>query len=773
MDPKLAERQSYYGAFETARADQSAADMTTQLRQELGKMPLDGTVDPKAVSEQFYKDHIGNGTGDRQYDDRLLAQFGRQAVSQVAAANEDITKTVKQNTTQAIISNAAQTLMNGGMTMGKLADMRGQIATVSNGDTKMADAILFASLGSVQNDVQAISVLKSMQDLGMDKEYPDQFNKLSGLMLERTNKVKTFDAGLAVDNYHWDWALERAKYPRGILPPEKVAEFASRWFAIDSIHGVGRNGSGLEEMLDRGAAKEVRQNAWDMAYSGKLGTQNLSRVASSLNETAAKVLGQDYDSAASRQMSARSPALKATLDGTGIVNPMASEAAAKDYATFVLTPGHRAASDDTISDTFKSTMGSPLNGKDPAAMARSFGFYNSLSQGGLSKDQLHRYFPDSTTENHFWGMQGMSQGGRSITQIAKDLTDYPYDQKVLDDASINGRVNLAKLSGINGKPEDIDRKIVAARDAAFLDSDARKHWYTLNASVGVDSNDGAAFDSLLADQFMIMKRGGKAVDIDQAIKNVAGQTGGYLMTPTVNGGLQAYRDPYGGRGRSLLAPLNIDDSSPLSISKGFRPIYALGAKVTNSMGEPEDTLVTWKEDAAKAAKRFPGMIDEEAGLYLERQDKNGLSMVKDHTGQMIQFMPGQKIVTPVTRTASRAAEAGTQVEIPGVLPVAYQTVKGRPAGTITTTADEAVEIPKDPKAAAEFFRKNLGPGWEVLPIGFDGPNGKGYVMHYAPRVKIGEAEKAQEIIDRGARVLLARKRYPTGPEYLPGIAYLP
>ena len=759
MDPRYVDRQDYYGAYQTAAADQSATQLSGLLKDKLASMPLDGSADPQAISEQFYKDHIGKGTGDRDYDDRLLSQFGRQAAGQVTAAQESIFRTTKQNTTETIITNASQTILRGEMNAGKLADIREQIASVSQGDRKIGDQLLFASLSSVQNDGQATSVLRSMQDLGMDVEHPEQFNKLSGLMLDRTNKVKSYDAGLAVQNYQLELAQDRSQYRGGVLPPEKVAQYAQRWYGIDSVHGVGMEGSGLVAMMDRGIAKEVRQNAWSLAMTGKLGTNTLSRVAASLGESPGAVMSKDYDSAVSSFAVSSSPALRATLDGTGIIDPMKSDAAARDYASIVMSTAHRAASDNTISDTFKSLMGSPLTGKDPAKMARSFAWYNRLyADGGLTKDELHRYFPDSTAENHFWGMQGMSQGGREMLQIAKDLTDYPYDQKVLDAGMADGRLNLAKLSGLPSKPEDIDAKISKARNAAFLDSGNRRQWYKFDAAVGTDSNESAVFDALLADQFMIQKRGGKQVDIDAAVKAVAGQTGSFLLTPTANGGLQAYRDPYQGRGRTMLQPLNADASSPISVAKGFRPVYALGAQIANAAGELEDTLVTWAEDAQNASKSFPGRIRPDTKLYLERQGKDGLSMVKDETGSMIQFMPGHKVVMPVSKTVERPATEDYEMEIPGTLPVQFMTVKGRAAGTVTTVTNESVEIPKDPKAATAFFRKNLGAGWEALPIGFNGPDGHGWVLHYAPRVKVGEAERDQQIAERRTATMNERAR---------------
>lgn len=737
MNPDTSNRQSYSGAYQTSAADAQAFELGEGLRAELAKQPLDGSVDLQKFTEDFYKGRVGTGSGDRDYDERLLSQFSRSAEKQLAQHSEAQRSTILQNSTaEAIQQFTKRVLSPEGITTPQFAEMRERVGALVRGDAVQRDKIIMSAIsGAVQNDGQGVSVLRAMQDLGMDQTQPDYFNHISGEVLKRTNAIKTFDAGQAVQRYQMDMAMERGQYPHGILPPARLAEYTQRWFNIDSIHGVGMGGSGLQQEWARSTQREAGMNLWDVAYRGDLRTQDSTRVASSFGKSPSTVLSEHYDAAMSRTVAGMSPALAASRDGTGLVRPSASDEAAADYANFILSGGpnggHRAASQDTISDTYKTEMGNPLFGRDPKAMARSFNFYNALANGGVTKDQLHRYFPSEQAENTFWAMRLLSNGGRDIQQIAQDLVDRPYDAKDIEQVARSGRFDLAALArrgGVSGRPEEIDKKIGEARTSSILDSADRKKWFG-NATVAVDSNELATFDGLLADQFQLHLRTRGKIDLDAAVKEVSGQTGKFVLVPGFGGTLQAVRDPFKGAGRVMAHPLNEDPSHPLSVSKGYSPIYAPGTRITNAMGDQEDLAVTWAEDASQAGKNFPGKVGDGDKLYLERPGASGLSSVRTETGNRIQFMPGEKVALRTGPSSFFDSKAGL-VE---------------------------AAVPSDPQAAAEFFRQNLGPGWYVQRDGYNGPQGQGYTLYYGGRLKTGEKEREAMTHARAAAVMERRQ----------------
>ncbi|MDR6455497.1 hypothetical protein [Variovorax paradoxus] len=747
MDPQYADRHAYAGTYQVSAADAHAFELAEGLRAHMAKQPLDGSVDLNQVARDYFKEQVGSGTGNPDYDARMLSQFSKSADQQIAQYQEASRATVLQNTTAEVIEQFTQRVLSPeGITTPQFAEMRERIGNIVHGDTVMRDKVLMSAIaGAVQNDGQGQSVLRSMQELGLDKTEPEYFNRISGEVLRRTNAVKTYDAGEALQRFHQDMAMEKGRYPHGILPPDRVAEYARRAYTIDSIHGVGLDKFGLVGEWQRGLQKEAGVNLFLAAKRGDYGTQDSMRVASSFGKAPGAVLSEHYDVGMSQDASALYPALAATRDGTGLVRPMANDEALQSFALYSLDKGTRAASQDTMSDTYKAEIGNPLMGRDPALMERGFNFYNTLLKGGMTKDQLHRYFPNEQAENTFWAMQIMSNGDRGIKQIAKDLVDRPYDAKDIADVARTGHIDLAAVArkgGVTGRPEEISKKIEEARTSALLDSVDRKKWFG-NATVAMDSNESATFDALLLDQFQLHKRTRGAINLDDAIKAVAGQTGKYVVVPGFDGALQAVRDPFGGQGRQMLHPLNEDPSHPLAVSKGYAPIYAPGTKVTNALGDQEDLVVTWAEDASAAHKLFPGKVAEGSKLYLERPNRSGLSAVRDGSGQAIQFMPGESVALRTGPSSLFNSKAGLT----------------------------ATPVPTDPKEAAEFFRKNLGPGWYAQQDGFHGPNGQGFTLYYGARLKVGEKERDTEIAKRQSLVMKYRNGthvQPNGVTDLPG-----
>ncbi|MET3461437.1 hypothetical protein [Variovorax atrisoli] len=752
MNPAYADRHAYAGTYQVSAADAHAFELSEGLRAHMAKQPLDGSVDLNKVARDYFKEQVGSGTGNPDFDARMLSQFSKAADQQIAQYQEASRATVMQNSTAEVIEQFTQRVLSpGGITTPQFAEMRERIGNLVHGDTTLRDKVLMAAVaGAVQNDGQGQSVLRSMQELGLDKTEPEYFNRISGEVLKRTNSVKSYDAGEALQRFHQDMAMEKGRYPHGILPPDRVAEYAQRAFGIDSIHGVGMDKfPELQHEWNRGLQKAAAENLWTVAFNGGLGTHDSMHVASSFGKAPATVLSEHYDSAMSAKVSEVSKALAATRDGTGLVRPSLTDEAAQDYARFILAGGpnggHRAASQDTISDTYKAEMGNPLIGRDPERMQRSFNFYNSLRAGGLTDAQLHRYFPSDAAENMYQAMRSVSDGPLGIKGLAKYLAEHPSEAKDFAEAGRSGHVDLATIArkgGVVGKPEEIDRKITEARNNAMLDSAERKKWFG-NAPVALDSNESARFDSLLLQQFYIQKAARGVIDLDSAVKFVAEQKGKYIVVPGFDGALRVMRDPFEGRGQTMLHPLNEDPAHPLPMAKGYAPIYAPGSKITNAMGAEEDLVITWAEDANAAHKMFPGKIAEGDKLYLEGPSAAGLSKVMTASGGTIQFVPGEDVALRTGPESFFNAKAGLT----------------------------ATKVPLAPKEAGEFFRKNLGPGWYVQRTGWDGPTGTGYELYYGGRIKVGEKERETEIAKRQSLVMKYRAGthvQPNGVTDLPG-----
>jgi len=241
QNPAYADRHAYAGTYQVSAADAHAFELSEGLRAHMAKQPLDGSVDLNKTARDFFKEQVGSGTGNGDYDARLLSQFSKSAEQQIAQYQEASRATILQNSTNEVIQQFTQrVLSHEGITTPQFAEMRERIGNLVHGDTAMRDKVLMSAIaGAVQNDGQGVGVLRAMQEPGLDKQEPEYFNRISGEVLKRTNAVKTFDAGMAVERFHQDMGLEKSKYPHGILPPSRVLDFAQRAYAIDSVHGVG------------------------------------------------------------------------------------------------------------------------------------------------------------------------------------------------------------------------------------------------------------------------------------------------------------------------------------------------------------------------------------------------------------------------------------------------------------------------------------------------------------------------------------------------------
>lgn len=732
LDPANAERRDYFEAYQTSAADAQAHQLSEGLREHLAAQPLDGSVDLAQVAQDYYRKEVGTGTGDPTYDARMLSQFSRAAEAQVSQFAEARRSTVIQNTTQATIEQFTQRVLSPeGISTPQFAEARNRLLPLVHGNTAMRDKLMLAAIsGAVQNDGQGLGVLRAMQELGLDKSEPAAYNRISGEVLKRTNAIKTYDAGLAVQTFQQDMALEKRKYPQGILPPEKVAEFARRAYGIDSAHGTGLEVFGLNAEFARSVVQQTQTNMFKAIATGAYGTMNAADVLAAHGMPTSAVLEKGFDAGMAdvvTELSRSNPGLAplvATKNAVGLLEPMASDQAAVAMARVQLNPLIRKASLDSMSPRMKEHFGRPLVGKDPAAALRAHTYYRTLQEGGMSREELHRYFPDSATENRFYAISAFNQSPMGQRTAIQSLIDNPYDADTFADALKTGKPNLAAVAkrfGASGNAADIDATIAKQRTASILESTDRQRWFK-GYTVSMDSNEEVAHDLRVLEQLYVQRVSRGTVDVEQAVE-AATQNGRFILVPGMNGNLQAVRDPFKGAGQVMGQPLNNGPDHPFSTAKGFSPIYAPGARLSNARGEPEDTLVTWAEDAREAHRLFPGMIAEHEELYLNRPNAAGLSQVRKSNGAPVVFRPGQPI----------ALRVGPEALWDSMFPV----TSGNPRGLASTT------VPRDPEEAKMFFRARLPAGWFAVA------EGGNYVMYYGSRLKYGEREMQEAIARRG------------------------
>lgn len=759
MDPANADRRDYFEAYQTSAADAEAHRLSEGLREHLAAQRTDGSVDFAQAAEDFYRKEIGKGTGDPVYDARMLSQFSRAAESMVSQFSEARRSTVLQNSTGSMREEIARAIVAPeGIKGPHLSELTDRLLTVTHGNTEHRDKLLLSIIeGAVQNDAQGASVLTALQELGYEQREPEFYARVDEAILKQTNRVKSFEAGVAVQTWAHDLIAAKGNYPDGVIPMEKIVEFQDRAFAIDTAHGTGHAPfDALNTEFLRSVKRETSVNYFVSGFTGKFGTHDGGAIAVAHGKPESAVLRDGYEPGLAQVVEALAPSmpglkdLAATKNALGLLEPMNTLASATAFARLNLTPEYRAAAMDTLSDRLKDVAGLPLLGRDANASFVSYSYYDTLRQGGMTADQLRRYFPSDDAANRFYAISGLANSPMGLRGAIKFLADNPIDAQKFATVHKTGKVNLSELAAQYGssiRPQDFDGKVHKGRAKAILSAADRDGFFD-GSDVGLDSAGIAQFDTLVAHQLMIQGATRGAVDVDAAIEQ-AGKVlaGKYLVVPGFNGIPQAFQDPFDGAGRHIKQPLNEAADHPLSISKGYEPIYAPGVRIVNAMNAEEDTLSTWNSDAKEAHKLFPGKIRPHADLLVGRPNKAGLSPVTDVAGTPIVFYPGEKVAF---RTG-----AAPLIDV-------FRTSRSNKKGL------ESVDVPADPDDAAAFFREKLPKGWFAIATGGV------YQLHYGFRVEVGQKELEQRIKTRGEFFKEMRERDNSAdrPTVLPGGASL-
>lgn len=729
-DPRYLDRQAYAGAYETAAADDHALDLNEGLRAKFAALDLsDPNLDLHKMAEDYYRENVGNGTGQGQYDARLLQRYTSASQSLVQQYGEGQRSTIQSNARAELIeSTTRQVLSPTGITTPQLADARERLTYLTHGDRATADKLLMTALSGQQNAFQGDAILRSMQDLGMDVNEPDLFNNISGQVWKNQSSVKTRDAGIAIQNWNLDLAAERANYPSGILPLDRVMEFASRAQAIDGVHGVGIQRFNIEQLMEQSAKQKVRLSGIEGLITGRFGNADLAMASRANGDSSvAETLRKDFQPFvnSSRGLGA-DPVFNATRDDLGNVRPlMTAESSAKfgrwSALLFERFGGIAPWDKETTQRVAAGLMSNSLD-----SIKNSYLTLRALRDSGVSRDHLSQFFGgDAAAEGHFNALDAMVLAGTSIEQAAKFQVEHPFDAKKLGDAAKGGDVAgmIAEVLGpVSGaKRQDIIDEINKAQKAAILDSSGRKKWFG-SVNIGLSHGDARVLLGSALRTAMLWREAGHAGSVKDLMTAAVGGAGKWVVYPGAGGGLTAYRSSFGDLGMSLAAPIN--HSGPMSTEKGYRPIMAFGARVLNLAGEVEDTLATFREDSERAIKAFPGKFTGDYDkFYVDRQGPDGLSLLHDANGMVPAFRPGESV----------------------------------------TLDGKAVKVPVDPQAAAEFFWDHFqDSGFMFKQDGAPGPDGQTWQAYYAPRVK--RWNENVEVAKGSARVAAMQAREKQGGE---------
>jgi hypothetical protein len=691
-NPAYMGRQAYSGVYTDAAAAESARKGADAVREQLRSMPLDGTVNPRDIAEQVFRTEYGpRGTGNPEFDAAWVNTFRHQVEPMVVQAGEQVARTVEANRFQTIRSDAINTLLDPSKaTPGALEELQAKVLVASRGDQAVADRQLETIVTQAfMNDGNTTAILNSMKRNGYAQRNPDSYLRLSEQAFNRTNAIKTWQAGTEVEQWGSDFdAAMRAG--NGFVPLQDIVGFAARAYSIDSKHGVGS--ARFMDRLNQAWAQSAKTQAEVNVILTSLATGTPGALVAAANGVEiSKAMEKHFDPAVAQfvQMNARQfPELSKTADGQ-MVNPLASPQAAKEYGRLIGQPSFVSAAPEGQSATYKSLIGNALLGTDPQAGTNAV---HALAQyEALNGQEMTRKLVRSDDE---WNIYVAAKtSGREYSAYFAARHENPTDTKLLDAANA-GTLDWAKLLG---KPDtkrgEIAAEVMKAQDAALLKSIGRDGWFR-SPNVAMSDRMRSDFSAKMASFLAEQRRTGGALDVSNAAQHVLaslrtestaipGQDGSLVLYPKTRG--------LGGEVRD----------QPIKLPNG-KDAYAPG-KVRNYAEEEEDTLETWRNDMEALPTTLPGILSVRGvehsadELYLDAPGASGIPGV--HTvmapgGQRLSFMPGRPFTT--TRT----------IQGPAVI------TKGI-TGKRTETVNEA--SPTDPVEFEKYLAARLPKGFHLIP----------------------------------------------------------
>lgn len=729
-DPRYLDRQAYAGAYELAAADDHALDLSEGLRSKFATQDLsDPSLDFHKMAEDYYRKNVGSGTGQGQYDARLLHRYTSAAESLIQQFNEGQRSTIQSNVRAELIeSTTRQVLSPTGITTPQLADLRERVRYLAHGDRAIANKLFMAALAGQQNAFQGDSILRSMQDLGMDKEEPELFNSISAQVWKNQSSIKTRDAGRAMQNWDMRLAAERMKHPGGVLPLDTVMDFAEQAQAIDGVHGVGLGRFNIEQLMVQSSKQQVRLNGIVGLINGRFGNADLAAAARANGDpSVSTMLRKDFQPFMnSAHGLGADPVFNATRDDLGNVRPLLTAESSAKFGMWSAQLFQRFGGISPWDKETEQRVAAGLTGNSIDGIKNSYLALRAARDSGVSRDNASQFFGgNAAAEAHFNGLDMLVRAGIPIEQAAKAQVEHYYDAKDLGDVAKTGDVTgmIARVLGpASGKNrEDIAKELAKAQQDAILDSTDRQKWYR-SVNIAVAEQDRVPLQGAMLKTAMLWRDSGYNGDLKDLAKSAVGGAGKWVVYPGAGGGLTAYRNSFGDLGMSLAAPIN--HAGPMSTEKGYRPIMAFGARVLNLAGEVEDTLATFREDTETAHKLMPDKFNGDPDtFYVDRQGPDGLALIRDSVGMAPMFMPGEEIA-----------------------------VNGK-----------AAKVPVDPQAAAEFFREHFqDSGFMFKQDGAPGPDGQTWQAYYAPRVK--RWNENVEVAKGSARVAAMQAREKQGGE---------
>ena len=742
-------RYDYFTAYQKTLGNNVSQKVASDFANILANAPTDGSFDAAKAQDDMLQREYGKGTGEKQFDDSFLFGFKRQTDPLVRTHQAAVVQTTHANSFGALDEETSGLLASQqGFTEGQVTDLQSRYVTLAQGDQGKGKKLFTAALlGGIYNPGQAQSSLVALTDSGWAQQNPVEYGEFTKAAVGRVAGLSSMEAMTAytsLGNRVTAAVADPSLTGKALLDLNAEVQ--------DTFRRLG--GSNAAESLLARIAHEVPRffqnkavtNAIIQAHDGNVPLEVIAaNMASKPTEEVNKFFDDALVQLANRPDASgntRAPALAATARGN-FMDPLASDAAASDFARLVTDSKVLSASAGMLSTNYKSALSRGLtDGMKPDVQARALGMFKSIEQV-VGKDFIGRYM-DPAAEGQYRAAR-LYAGSNSLDYFTRLATN-PAEKELFKEPNLP----WAKLTGSTKKDSEVETEVDTALKNGLRTAVDRDGWCS-GYSVTIPNPDmQREMQGEVARQLTRQNTTNGTANLDDAVRLTLDSYKDRVVTlPGRNKTMQVVMDPMQGKGRSIESPVSIIDG---------QPVYA-PFKVKNAIGETEDPVKTFRSDLDAAQATLGGKFDEPKKVSLQLSDKSAdglFRMTNTETGNFIFFSPGEQIrVAKTVKPGTTGSAVLGAMSTYAVSEVSDATPASLGAPTFEDS-HETVTVPTAPDEARAFLAARMPPGFHVIDGGVQGGK-QAYAIAYGFRIETGRKEAAAMLQKREVDLASARE----------------
>lgn len=626
MDEEDAQYWSYYSSYQRTTADLMAQRDADEWEEIVRNAPKDGSWDYQSQFDQWFKGKYGTtGSGDPDFDVVYAKSLNERSAALKNQFDQIRFRTMSSNNMDAFADRVGSLLMSqqgvDGIQMIAFAE---EAKALTFGDQAAADALMLKALtNGIVNRGQAISVLKAMAESDMETRNPTLYMAVTEAAWKNIAQTRTLEARNAVDQ------LQGRAVSLMYSPTATAGDFlALQQDIIVSMSRVGAEdahrqiAAGLIEAARKRFAEEATTNLWlDVYRNGRTFNDVIDNPA--LGVSKEQFVNKHFATAVAQQALAEAqtyPALAATAQETGVINPLANAQAAREFGFFMTSPRMMRSTPRSLAPQHAEAVERAFLSNDPSQVANAYQFLKTVE--------------DRTSEAYAFSMiQDMNarrlyQRVRDGIGLRTDITPEAFVQQIIsksgrgapDREDGDGMPNFAPLIGEKDRSAANETITTAVTKALRQSKDLERSFGWLRGGQPHITIPDARTRSMIYGEVEAGLReqidSGMKPDVGKAVKDAVERVKDRLVVlPGRGDSFLVYESPYApGEGRRASEPLNTING---------RDVFAPG-EVIDVLGYRVNTYEALSKTTKALVEMFPDQPwADPNGLVLGAPDSGG------------------------------------------------------------------------------------------------------------------------------------------------------